>query len=344
MTATAISGTNLRVLLARRPVAEPSLNDFEFSRVPVRDPGDGEVLVRTVYLSIDPYMRGRMRDTASYTAPVQIGDVMVGGVVGEVVATRSDRLQVGDIVEGRLGWQEYAIARDHELRVVDPGLAPITTALGVLGMPGLTAYFGLLEVGCPHRDETVLVSAASGAVGGVVGQIARLQGCRTIGIVGSVMKRDYALTELGYHAVIDRTAGDVSAALSDVCPDGVDVYFDNVGGHILDAVLGHINLHARIAICGMISEYNLPEPELAPRPTWTLLTKRARMEGLLVSDYADRSSEGLQQLGAWVQSGQIKYREDIDEGLECAPSALIRVLRGENFGKQLVKVGIDPTL
>ena len=343
MTVIGMSATNLRVLLAQRPVAEPSLHDFEFSRVPVPDPGNDEVLVRTVYLSIDPYMRGRMRDAKSYTAPLQIGDVMVGGVVGEVVATRSDHLQVGDIVEGRLGWQEYAVARAHDLRVVDPSLAPITTALGVLGMPGLTAYFGLLEVGCPQRDETVLVSAASGAVGGIVGQIARLRGCQAVGIVGSIPKRDYALTELGYHAVIDRTAGDVSVALSDACPDGVDVYFDNVGGHILDAVLGHINLHARIAICGMISEYNLPEPELARRPTRTLLTKRARMEGLLVSDYTDRAHEGLQQLGAWVRSGQLKYREDIVEGLDGAPSALIRVLRGANFGKQLVKVGTDPT-
>ena len=246
-------------------------------------------------------------------------------------------------MESRLGWQQYAIAQPDDLRVVYPELAPITTALGILGMPGQTAYFGLLDVGRPRPDETVLVSAASGAVGGVVGQIARLKGCRAIGIVGSAAKREYALSELGYEAVIDRTIDDVGAELSATCPDGVDVYFDNVGGHILDVVLEHINLHARIAICGMISEYNLPTPELAVRPSRTLLTRRARMQGLLVSDYAERADEALQQLGGWVRSGALKYREDIIEGLEHAPAALIRVLRGENFGKQLVKVGADPT-
>ena len=279
-----------------------------------------------------------------------IGDMFEGDffrglvwVVGEVLESKSERFKAGDIVEGRLGWQQYAVAQPKDLRIVYPELAPITTALGILGMPGQTAYFGLLEVGRPRSGETVVVSAASGAVGGVVGQIARLKGCRAIGIVGSAAKREYALSELGYEAVIDRTIDDVGAELSATCPDGVDVYFDNVGGHILDVVLEHINLHARIAICGMISEYNLPTPELAVRPTRTLLTRRARMQGLLVSDYADRADEALQQLGGWVRSGALKYREDIIEGLEHAPAALIRVLRGENFGKQLVRVGADPT-
>lgn len=340
---TSPTGTNLRVLLANRPSAEPRVEDFELSEAPIPDPRHNEVLVRTIYLSIDPYMRGRIRATKSYAAPVAIGEVMVGGIVGEVVESKSERFKVGDIVESRVGWQQYGIAQPDDLRMVYPELAPITTALGILGMPGQTAYFGLLDVGHPRPDETVLVSAASGAVGGVVGQIARLKGCRAIGIVGSAAKREYALSELGYEAVIDRTIDDVGAELSATCPDGVDVYFDNVGGHILDTVLDHINLHARIAICGMISEYNLPTPELAVRPTRTLLTRRARMQGLLVSDYADRADEALQQLGGWVRSGALKYREDVIEGLEHAPAALIRVLRGENFGKQLVKVGADPT-
>jgi NADPH-dependent curcumin reductase CurA len=335
--------TNLQVLLANRPTAEPCREDFELSEAPIPEPGDNEALIRTIYLSIDPYMRGRIREAKSYAEPVAIGAVMVGGIVGEVMQARSERFKVGDIVEGRLGWQQYAVASADDLRLVDPALAPITTALGILGMPGQTAYFGLLEVGRPRPDETVVVSAASGAVGGVVGQIARLKGCRVVGIVGSQAKREYALNELGYEAVIDRTIDDVGTELSVTCPNGVDVYFDNVGGHILDLVLGHINLHARIAICGMISEYNLPTPELAVRPTRTLLMRRSCMQGLLVSDYADRADEALQQLGGWVRSGELKYREDIIEGLEEAPTALIRVLRGENFGKQLVKVGVDPT-
>ena len=334
---------NRRILLAHRPPAEPRPGDFELVESPLPEPGDGDVLVRSIYLSIDPYMRGRVRATKSYAAAVQIGDVMVGGMVGVVTASNSDRLHEGDIVEGRLGWQAYAAARADELRLIDPALAPISTALGVLGMPGRTAYFGLLEVGRPQPGETVLVSAASGAVGGVVGQIAKLKGCRAVGIVGSEAKRAYILDELGYDAAINRTTDDLNPALAEACPDGVDVYFDNVGGQVLDAVLNHINLHARIAICGMISEYNLPEPELARRPTRTLLTRRARMQGLLVSDFEDRYDEAQIQMAAWVQGGQLKYREDIVEGLENAPAALIRVLRGENFGKQLVKVSEDPT-
>ncbi len=334
---------NRRILLANRPPAEPTLSDFELVESPLPDLADGEVLVRAIYLSIDPYMCGRMRATRSYTAAAQIGEVMVGGIVGVVTASNSDRLHEGDIVEGRLGWQAYAAARADELRRIDPTLATISTALGVLGMPGRTAYFGLLEVGRPQPGETVLVSAASGAVGGVVGQIAKRKGCRTVGIVGSEAKRAYILDELGYDAAINHKTDDLDAALREACPDGVDVYFDNVGGRVLDAVLDHINLHARIAICGMISEYNLAEPELARRPTRTLLTRRARMQGLLVSDYEDRYDEAQAKMAAWVQGGQLKYREDIVEGLENAPAALIRVLRGENFGKQLVKVSEDRT-
>ncbi len=330
--------TNRQWLLKSRPAGEPSADNFELCETPIPNPADGEALVRSHYLSLDPYMRGRMRDVKSYVPPVALGDVMTGGVVGEVLESRDPTLAAGDIVEGLLGWQEYGVLPAKQLRKIDPSLAPISTALGILGMPGITAYFCLLEIGQPKEGETVVVSAASGAVGGIVGQIAKINGCRTVGTVGGDAKAAYIVDELGYDAAINyRTADDLDAAISAACPDGVDVYFDNVGGVVSDAVLRRINMPARIPICGQISQYNLEKPETGPRLTWLLLVNRARMEGFIVFDYIRRYPEALGQLAAWLDSGQLKYREDVMDGFENMPAAFIRLLRGENFGKQLVR-------
>jgi len=340
--------SNRQWLLKQRPAAMPSEDDFELVETPVPEPGAGEFVMRASVLSVDPYMRGRMRDVKSYVPPVQIGDVMTGASVGAVVASKHPEFKKGDIVEGRFGWQEYALSdgRAAGARKVDASLAPISTSLGVLGMPGMTAYFGLLEVGQPKEGETVVVSAASGAVGGLVGQIAKIKGCRTVGIAGGPEKCAYLRDELGYDATVDhRKAKDLkamAAALGEAAPDGIDVYFDNVGGMTLDAVLSRINIHARIAICGMISEYNQTEPELAPRPTRALLVNRARMQGLIVFDWAKRYPEGLAQMATWIKEGKIKYREDVIEGIENMPKAMLRLFSGQNFGKQLVRAAPDP--
>jgi hypothetical protein len=340
--------TNRQWLLKRRPAAMPSEDDFELVETTIPVPGDGEFVMRASVLSVDPYMRGRMRDVKSYVPPVQIGDVMTGASVGAVIASKHPEFKEGDIVEGRFGWQDYALSdgKSAGARKVDPSLAPISTSLGVLGMPGMTAYFGLLEVGQPKEGETVLVSAASGAVGGLVGQIAKIKGCRTVGIAGGPEKCAYLTDELGYDATIDhRQAKDMkamAAAIGEAAPEGIDVYFDNVGGMTLDAVLTRINIHARIAICGMISEYNQTEQELAPRPTRALLVQRARMQGLIVFDWADRYPEGLVQMATWIKEGKIKYREDVIEGIENMPTAMLRLFTGQNFGKQLVRAAPDP--
>jgi NADPH-dependent curcumin reductase CurA len=332
-----------QIRLATRPVGYPKESDFRLVESPVPEPGAGELLVRVVYLSLDPYMRGRMSDARSYVPPVALGDVMEGGTVGEVVRSNHPGFAVGDVVEGPLGWQEYAVSAGKGLRRIDPTVAPISTALGVLGMPGLTAYFGLLEVGQPKAGETVVVSAASGAVGGLVGQIAKLKGCRAVGLAGSDAKVDYLTRELGYDAGINyRAAPDLSAALRAACPGGIDVYFDNVGGRITQAVSRHVNMFARFAICGLISQYNLTEPELAPRNERFVLVNRVRIQGFLVFDFAARYKEGLAQLTEWVRQGTLKYREDVVDGLERAPGALIGLLQGRNFGKVVVRVGPDP--
>ncbi len=333
------TNSNRQWLLASRPAGEPSIDDFTLNEAPIPTPGDGEVLVRSHYLSLDPYMRGRMRDAKSYVPPVALGAVMGGGVVGEVIDSRDSALAAGDIVEGRLGWQEFGVLPATQLRRIDPDLAPISTALGILGMPGITAYFGLLDIGQPKAGETVVVSAASGAVGGVVGQIAKIKGCRAVGVVGGAAKADYIQAELGYDAAIDYKAGDrLGEAVAAACPDGVDVYFENVGGRVSDAILSHINLRARIPVCGLISQYNLERPEKGPRLTGLLLINRARMEGFIVFDYIKRYPEALAQLAGWLKEGRLKYREDIIDGFENMPRALIRLLRGENFGKQMVRV------
>ena len=286
---------NRRIVLAARPAGFPKESDFRLEESPIEEPRDGQFLVQTVYLSLDPYMRGRMSAAKSYAANVELGQVMVGGAVGRVVASKHPKFAVGDIVIGAyFGWQEFAISAGEGVSKVDPQLAPISTALGVLGMPGFTAYFGLLEVGHPRPGETVVVSAASGAVGAVVGQIAKIAGCRAVGIVGSAEKAAYIRDELGFDAAVNyRETADWDRDLAAACPAGIDVYFENVGGEILDAVLRHINQRARIAVCGMISEYNLEKQAVGPRPGRYLLVNRARMEGFIVFDYRDRYPEAL---------------------------------------------------
>ncbi len=334
--------------LVARPAGEFDESAFRLEEAPVPEPKDGEVLVHNLYLSLDPYMRGRMREGKSYVPPVALGAVMEGGTVGVVAASRHPSFKVGDIVEERLGWQDYGISTGKFLRKVDPALAPLSTALGVLGMPGLTAYFGLLDVAQMKEGDSVLVSAASGAVGAVVGQIARIKGAkRVVGIAGGKAKCDYCVSDLGYDACIDyqafgRDSAPLGAALKAALPDGVDVYFDNVGSWISDAVYPLINFKARIAICGMIAEYNHERPESAPRFMRHILVNSARIEGFIVSNYFRRFDEGRQALGGWVRDGRLKYREDIAEGLENAPRALMRLFRGENFGKQLVRIRPEP--
>ena len=338
-----IPKTHRRVVLVRRPPGEPAEADFRVEEAAVPEPGPREVLVRVVYLSLDPYQRGRMRDAASYAAPVGLGQVMTGGVVGEVVKSNHPDFAVGDIVEDRLGWQEYAIGGGPSLRKVDPKIAPISTANGVLGMPGMTAYFGLLDVGQPKPGETVVVSAASGAVGQVVGQIARIMGCRVVGIAGGPKKCAFVTDELGFDACLDYKAGkDLDAALRAACPNGIDVYFDNVGGMISDAVLRNLNFFARVALCGSISQYNATTPEMGPRLMGTFVGKRVAMRGFIVTDFAERYGPARRQMGEWVKSGRIKYREDIADGIDKTPRAFIGMLRGENFGKQLVRLGPEP--
>ena len=337
-----IPHTCRRVVLARRPPGEPAETDFRIEEIPVPEPGPGQVLVRVIYLSLDPYMRGRMRDVASYAAPVGIGEVMAGGTVGEVVKSNHPQLKVGDIVEDRLGWQEYAVG-GATLRKIDPSLAPISTANGVLGMPGMTAYFGLFEVGQPKAGETVVVSAASGAVGQVVGQLAKIAGCRAVGIAGGPNKCTFVKETLGLDDCIDyKGAKDLSAAVKRACPNGVDVYFDNVGGPVSDAVFLNLNFFARVSLCGAISQYNAAAPEMGPRLLGLFVGRRMNMRGFIVSDFAGKAAPAMRQMGEWVRSGRLKYKEDIIEGLDKAPRAFIGLLRGENFGKLQVKLGSDP--
>jgi NADPH-dependent curcumin reductase CurA len=330
--------TNRRIVLASRPDGYPGQDDFRLVSSDTPKPAEGQVLVRVLWLSLDPYMRGRMRDVQSYAASVEIGEVMVGGTVGQVIESRTPAFDVGDIVESRLGWQEFGLSDGTGLRKLDLTLGPISTALGALGMPGMTAYFGLLDVGAPEPGDTVVVSAAAGAVGQVVGQIARIMGCRVVGIAGTAEKVDYIVNDLGFDYGINYKTEDVGSALANVCPDGVDVYFDNVGGHITDAVLQRINTGARISVCGQISQYNLEEPELAPRSMGLLVTNQARMEGFLVGKFAGRHEEARARIARWLDSGELRYREDVVVGLEKAPAAFIGMMTGENFGKLLVKV------
>lgn len=333
--------TNKKILLASRPAGAPSLDNFQLVDAAVPRPQEGEVLIRTRYLSVDPYMRGRMSDRKSYVPPFAVGEVVTGGVVGEVVESRSDAYRAGDTVTGMLGWQLYSVARgdDAGLRKIDPKVAPVTTALGVLGMPGLTAYFGLLDIGRPAAGETVVVSGAAGAVGTLVCQIAKLKGCRVVAVAGSDEKNKYLTDELGADAAVNyKTSIDLRRDLKDACPRGVDVYFDNVGGEISDAVTLLINKGARSVICGQISLYNLERLDVGPRVQPSLLVNSALMQGFIITDYAARFAEGIGALGRWLAEGKLKYAENIVEGFENTPRAFLGLFTGENLGKQLVKV------
>ncbi len=327
------------VILAARPSGAPKESDFELREVAMPEAGHGQVLVRVLYLSLDPYMRGRMNDAKSYAPPVKIGSAMGGGAVGEVMRSNHKRFAPGDIVTGDMGWRSHAAVAAALLRKVDESQGPISYAVSVLGMPGMTAYFGLLEVGRPKAGETVLVSAASGAVGSLVGQLAKIGGCRVVGTVGSAEKAAYCRDELGFDEVIDyRDCGDLDAALAQACPGGIDVYFENVGGPTGDAAMRHLAFKARVVVCGFIAEYNLTEPYNGPSHLRHILVSRARVDGFLVTDWLDRWPEGIARMAAWLKSGQITFKEDIVEGLEAAPAGLIGLLEGKNFGKALVKV------
>ena len=331
---------NKQITLSARPVGYPKESDFKLIETPIPTPENGQVLVKTLFLSVDPYMRGRMNQARSYAANVEFKEVMIGGVIAQVVESKHTDFQVGDIVNAHIGWQEYGISGGDGLRKIDPSIAPISTGIGVLGMPGLTAYFGLLEVGKLQDGETVFVSGAAGAVGSIVGQIAKIKGCRVIGAAGSDEKIAYITNELGFDDAFNyKNVNDYTAKLAELCPDGIDVYFDNVGGEITDAVFPNLRLKGRVVICGQISQYNLASPETGPRFLWYMITKRARIEGFLVSDFFDKQAAGLMQLAEWLQQGKLKYRETISEGgIENAPSAFISMLKGGNIGKQLVKI------
>lgn len=317
----------------------PTLDNFNIVDADVPQPNDGEVLVRTLYISVDPYLRGRMREGRSYIPPFEVGQVIESGAVGEVVESRSPKFQPGDIVTGMFGWRLHNVAKAEGLmKVPAPASIPITTALGVLGMPGLTAYFGLLDIGQPKEGETVVVSGAAGAVGMTVCQIAKIKGCRTVGIAGSDEKNSYLRDELGVDATINYKNPEMQQALKDACPKGIDIYFDNVGGEVSDAVFPLLNHGARIIICGQISLYNLNKLDVGPRPQPYLLVNSALMKGFIITEFAPRFAEGVTQLAQWLAGGKLKYAESIVEGFENTPQAFIGLFSGDNLGKQIVKV------
>ncbi len=332
---------NHQFQLAARPVGLPKPSDWRYTEEPVPDPGDGEVVVKILYLSLDPAMRGWMNDTRSYIPPVGIGEVMRALGVGRVIASKDSSLAVGDHVMGLLGVQEYAVVGASSVRQVDAQLAPLPVFLGALGMPGMTAYFGLLDIGAPKQGDTVVVSGAAGAVGGVVGQIAKLKGCRVVGIAGGQAKCRYLVEELGFDAAIDYKAEDVGEALAKHCPDGIDVYFDNVGGEILDAALAHLARHARVIICGAISQYNSTSGVSGPSNYLALLVNHASMTGFVFSDYLDRVPQAAGELAGWLAAGKLTARDDVADGLEHFPDTLLRLFAGENTGKLLLKVAED---
>jgi len=340
-----INETNLQFRLAARPVGMVKDSDWQQVSEPVREPAEGEVVVKVLYISLDPAMRGWMNEGKSYIPPVGIGEVMRAGGVGVVVASKSPDFAVGDHVQGGTGVQRYWVGpagdKRHGFRKVDARLAPLPTYLNTLGMPGMTAYFGLIESGQPKAGETVVVSGVAGAVGQTVGQVAKQLGCRVVGIAGGKDKCDFVVKQLGFDACIDYKGGSVKDGLKEHCPNGVDVYFDNVGGDILDTVLTRINMKARIVICGAISQYNNTTPVKGPANYMSLLVNRARMEGIVVFDYADRYHLGIAALGQWMKEGKVKSKEDIVQGLEHFPQALNMLFEGKNFGKLVLQVAAE---
>jgi NADPH-dependent curcumin reductase len=332
-----MAALNKQVLLSSRPQGAVTEDNFKIVDVPIGQPGPGEVLVKNEWLSLDPYMRGRMSDAKSYAKSTEIGEVMVGQTVGEVVESGDAKFKAGDKVLTPLGWQLYGIASAKELTKIDAKRAPASYYLGILGMPGITAWFGLLEIGQPKQGNTVVVSAASGAVGSVVGQLAKIKGCRIVGIAGGKTKCDYVVNDLGFDACVDYKAGNLLADLREQCPKGVDVDFENVGGVILDTVLRVMNLFSRVVVCGLIAEYSATEP-YGYKMLRSVLVNRIKMQGMIVFDWKDRYGEALTGLSGYLAEGKLKYRESIVEGIDNAPKGLIALLKGENFGKQLVKL------
>jgi len=328
---------NKQVLLASRPQGWVAADNFRIVDASITEPDTGEVLVRNDWLSLDPYMRGRMNDVKSYAPSVQLGQVMVGQTVGEVIESRHPRFKPGDKVLTQLGWQLYGVAKGNDLTPIDTSRAPASYYLGILGMPGMTAWFGLSEIGRPKPGETLVVSAASGAVGGVVGQLAKIGGCRAVGIAGGRAKCDYVVGELGFDACIDYKNGNLLQELRLACPNGVDVHFENVGGEILDTLLRLMNPFSRIILCGLISEYNATEP-YGHTMLRSVLVNRIKMQGMLVFDWKDRYGEALEGLAGYLAEGKLKYRESVVHGIENAPQGFIALLKGGNFGKQLVKL------
>ena len=336
------STVNRRIRLASRPHGEPTATDFQHDETPVPAPGPGQVLLRTLYLSLDPYVRGRMSAARSYAAPMEVGDVIVGGTVSEVVESATGDFSPGEVVLSYGGWQEYSLEPAERLRRLDPEAAPVSTSLGVLGMPGFTAYAGLLEIGRPQPGETVAVAAATGPVGSAVGQIARAKGARTIGIAGGTRKVEH-LRELGFDEAIDHRGPDLAGRLEAASPDGIDVYFENVGGPVWDAVLPRLNEFARVPVCGLAANYNatgLPDgPDRTGQLMGSVLAKSLTLRGFIQREFAQTHFEDfLRDMGAWVRSGEVSYREDITQGLDRAPETFVGMLRGDNFGKTLIKV------
>ncbi len=330
--------TNQQFILKSRPTGMPTTDNWEYRTAPAPQPGDGELLVKVHYISVDPAMRGWMNDLKSYVPPVGIGDVMRAVAVGEVIESQHSGFRAGEFVSGALGVQRYALTDGSELFKVDPNAFPLPTYLGVLGMPGLTAYFGLLDVGRPEAGETVVVSSAAGAVGTVVGQIAKIKGCRVVGIAGTPQKCEYITGELGFDEAINYKKEILPKRMRECCPQGIDVYFDNVGGPLLDVVLMHINRAARIVFCGAISMYNTTSAVEGPRNYLSLLVNRARMEGMIVFDYVHRYPEAIVQMVQWMREGRLSGREHIVDGLEAFPETLLKLFSGDHFGKLVIRV------
>ncbi len=334
--------TNRQITLKSRPEGWAGEENFELTEAAMPEPTGDDVVVRNLYLSVDPYMRGRMREARSYVPPFELGKPLQGGAVGQVAASNNASYREGDLVQGLLGWEDYSLVPEGRgLMKLEPGAAPLSYYLGVLGMPGMTAWVGMLDIGQPKSGETAVISAASGAVGQIAGQIGKLKGARVVGSAGRDDKVAYLLAELGFDAAFNyKTVSSLDEAMAEACPDGIDVYFENVGGKMLEAVLEHVNLHARIVACGMISQYNLTEPE-GIHNLFKVVGNRVKIQGFIVSDHFDRLPQFLAEMSGWLKDGKIIYREDVAEGLENTPAAFIRMLKGENFGKQVVHLA-DP--
>jgi len=326
------------IRLVARPKGFPGEDLFELAETPIPEPGEGQLLVRNAYFSVDPYMRPRMNDVRSYVAPFTLGEPMVGGAVGRVERSRNDRYAEGDWVVHGLGWREWALSDGSGMRRIDSAVAPVSSFLGVLGMPGLTAYYGLFELGQPQEGETVFVSGAAGAVGSAAGQMAKIAGCRVVGSAGSAAKIEW-LRELGFDAAFNYREQPVREALAEAAPEGIDVYFDNVGGDHIEAAIGALHTYGRVAACGSVSRYNDVEPSPGPRNMFMVVTKRLRIQGYIITDHYDRYPEFFERASEWVREGRLRYRETVVEGIDNAPRAFLGLLRGENIGKMLVKVG-----